>query len=223
MKVLLLFAARGGAGDELTTTIVAEAQRLREHGATSVCAMRQIPDDPFGSAVPGMRPFDGSIDARFDSLEVAGAALDGLSERIAPVAHLDLSGVLVGEDHVVIECDPTPVRYQYVMRRKIHTTHDAYLDHYIENHAKFGLRTPGIEGYVQFHVDAASSRALATIADLGLWAADSVSELHVASVATMLEGFATAPTLGDEAGADEETFVDRANSVMFTSDVLYRS
>jgi hypothetical protein len=223
MKLLLLIAARGGAGDELTTTLLAEAVRLGEHGATSVCAMRQIPNDPFGSAVPCMRPFDASIDARFDSIEAAGAAIDGLSERIASVAHLDLSGAFGGEDHVVIDCAPTPVRYQYLMRRKIHTSHDAYLDHYIENHAKFGLRTPGIEGYVQFHIDAASSRALATIADLGLWAADSVSELHVASVSTMLEGFASAPTLGDDAGADEETFVDRANSVMFTSDVLYRS
>ena len=55
MKLLLLFAARGGAGDELTATLVAEAVRLGEHGATSVCAMRQIPNDPFGVAVPGMR------------------------------------------------------------------------------------------------------------------------------------------------------------------------
>ena len=67
MKLLLLLAARGGAGDELTATVVAEAVRLREHGATSVCAMRQIPDDPFGSAVPRMRPFEASIDARFDT------------------------------------------------------------------------------------------------------------------------------------------------------------
>jgi hypothetical protein len=223
MKLLLLLAARGGVGEELTDAVVAEAVRLREHGATSVCAMRQIPDDPFGSAVARMRPFEASIDARFDTIEAAGAALEGLSERIAPVAHVDLSGAFGGEDHVVIECDPTPVRYQYLMRRKLHTTHDAYLDHYIENHAKFGLRTPGIEGYVQFHIDADTSRALATVAGVGLWAADSVSELHVASVDTMLAGFASAPTLGDEAGADEETFVDRANSVMFTSDVVHRA
>jgi hypothetical protein len=223
MKLLLLLAARGGVGQELTAGVIAEAVRLRDHGATSVCAMRQIPDDPFASAVPRMRPFDASIDARFDTIEAAGAALEGLSERIAPFAHVDLSGAFGGEDHVVIECDPTPVRYQYLMRRKLHTTHDAYLDHYIENHAKFGLRTPGIEGYVQFHIDADTSRALATVAGVGLWAADSVSELHATSVDTMLAGFASAPTLGDEAGADEETFVDRVNSVMFTSDVIHRT
>ena len=154
---------------------------------------------------------------------LAGAAMDGLAERVASVVHVDLSGVFGGEDHVVIACDPTPVRYQYLMRRKIHTAHEAYLEHYVNNHAKFGLRTPGIEGYVQFHIDADSSRALATIAGLGLWSADSVSELHVASVDTMLEGFASSPTLGDEAGIDEDRFVDRANSVMFTSDVVHRS
>jgi len=223
MKLLLLFAARGGARDELTERITAEAVRLLEHGATSVCAMRQTPNDPFGAAVPGMRSFDASIDARFDTIEVAGAAMDGLAERVASVVHVDLSGVFGGEDHVVIACDPTPVRYQYLMRRKIHTAHEAYLEHYVNNHAKFGLRTPGIEGYVQFHIDADSSRALATIAGLGLWSADSVSELHVASVDTMLEGFASSPTLGDEAGIDEDRFVDRANSVMFTSDVVHRS
>ncbi len=223
MKLLLLFAGRSGLGAGLTEKIVHEAVRLDANGATSVCMMRQIPNDPFANAVPGMRPFDASIDARFDDVEVAAAAVQGLAGRLAPFVHVDLSGAFVGDDHVVIDCVPAPVRYQYLMRRRARTTSDQYLEHYVNHHAKFGLRTPGIEGYVQFHIDAAKSRALATISGLGLWAADSVSELHVESVDTMLAGFASAPTLADEAGADEERFVDRRNSVMFTSEVVHRS
>lgn len=222
MKLLLLFAARGGAGSALTGAVVTEATRLRGAGATSVCAMRQIASDPFALAVPGMRAFEASIDARFDTIEAAGASLDGLADRFATLVHVDLSGVFGGDDHVVIPGPPTPVRYQYLMRRKIHTGHEQYLDHYIHNHAKFGLRTQGIEGYVQFHIDADTSRACATTAGFGLWAADSVSELHAASLEAMLAGFAADPALADDAGADEERFVDRANSVMFTSDIVYR-
>ena len=145
MKLLLLFAARGGAGGALADAVVAEATRLRGAGATSVCAMRQIDSDPFALAVPGMRTFEASIDARFDTIEAAGAPLDGLADRFAALVHVDLSGVFGGDDHVVIPGPPTPVRYQYLMRRRIHTGHQQYLDHYIHNHAKFGLRTQGIE------------------------------------------------------------------------------
>ena len=52
--------------------------------------------------------------------------------------------------------------------------------------------------------------------------ADSVSELHLASVEKFMTGLASSNP-GDDAGEDEERFVDRRNSVMFTSDVLWRS
>ncbi len=223
MKLLLLFAGRGGAGDALTDAVVREAERLTTAGATSVTAMRQLADDPFGYAVPGMRPFQASIDARFASVEAAHAAVAGLGARVADVVHTDLSGAFGGEDHVIIPCAPTPVRYQYLMRRKIGTTHQQYLDYYFPHHSRFGPRTPGIEGYVQYHIDAPASHALATAAGFGLWAADSVSELHAADLNTMLAGFASDPDLAGAAGTDEELFVDRANSVMFISDIVHRS
>ncbi len=222
MKLLLLFAGRGGVGQALSDAVIVEAERLAKHGASSVCAMRQIADDPFGLAVPGMRPFEASIDARFATVDAAATAVAGLADRVASLVHVDLSGAFGGEDHVIIPCDPTPVRYQYLMRRKIHTTYDAYIDHYLHNHSRFGHRTAGIEGYVQFHIDAAVSRSLATAAGVGLWAADSVSELHAASLTTMTDGFSVDPSLAADAATDEERFVDRRNSVMFISDVVAR-
>jgi hypothetical protein len=114
------------------------------------------------------------------------------------------------------------VRYQYVMRRKIGITHEQYLDHYVNRHARFGLLTPGIEGYTQFHVDAATSAAAAASAGFGVWRADSVSELHLASVEKFLTGLSESNP-ADDAAEDEERFVDRRNSVMFTSAALWRS
>lgn len=223
MKLLLLLAGRGGAGDDLTDAVVAESERLLARGATAVCAMRQIADDPFGYAVPGMRPFQASIDARFASLDDAHDAVGGLGARLASLVHTDLSGAFWGADHEIIPCAPTPLRYQYLMRRRMGTTHQQYLDYYFHHHKRFGHRTPGIEGYVQFHIEAAASHAVATAAGVGLWAADSVSELHAADLATMLAGFGAEPDLAVAAGTDEELFVDRANSVMFISDVVLRA
>jgi hypothetical protein len=201
---------------------VAEAQRFGTTPGVSAVAMRQVRDDPFGAAVPGMRTFDATIELRGDDNGTIHRALEGIDERLGAVIHADLSGAIAGVDHVVIACAPTPVRYQYVMRRKIGTTHDQYLDHYVNQHARFGLITPGIEGYTQFHVDAATSQSAAAAAGFGMWRADSVSELHLASVDKFLAGLAESNP-GDEAGEDEERFVDRRNSVMFTSSVLWRS
>jgi hypothetical protein len=222
MKHLILLAARGGSDPALDNAVVAEAQRLAGTAGVSAVAMRQVRDDPFGAAVPGMRTFDATIELRSDDDAAIRDALGGIDERLGDVIHADLSGVLAGVDNVVIACAPTPVRYQYVMRRKIGTTHEQYLDHYVKRHARFGLITPGIEGYTQFHVDAATTESAATAAGLGVWRADSVSELHLASVEKFLAGLAESNP-GDEAGEDEERFVDRRNSVMFTSSVLWRS
>jgi hypothetical protein len=222
VKHLLLFAARGGAGAQLGDAIVAEAQRAAKTPGVSAVAMRQLSDDPFGAAVPGMRPFDATIELRGDDDAVIRGAIGGIDDRLADLVHADLSCALAGTDNVEIACEPTPVRYQYVMRRKIGTTHQQYLDHYVNRHARFGHITPGIEGYTQFHVDATTSAAAAAAAGFGVWRADSVSELHLASVAMFLGALASSNP-ADDAAEDEERFVDRRNSVMFTSDVLWRS
>jgi hypothetical protein len=222
MKHLLLFAARGGTGDVLDEAVVDEAQRIVAVAGITAVAMRQVPDDPFGSAMPGMRTFDATIEVRGDDDAVLRSAIAGVDDRLGAVIHADLSAALAGVDNVEIPCVPTPVRYQYVMRRKVDTTHEQYLDHYVNRHARFGHVTPGIEGYTQFHVDDSSSAAAAAAAGFGVWRADSVSELHLESVEKFLTGLATSNP-ADGAFEDEERFVDRRNSVMFTSATLWRS
>jgi hypothetical protein len=81
-----------------------------------------------------------------------------------------------------------PVRY--VMRRRADFSHAAYLQRYLEGHARFGQRTPGILGYVQVHLDPALSERAARAAGLGVHAADSVSELQLASLEEFLRAVA---------------------------------
>ena len=103
------------------------------------------------------------------------------------------------------------MRYQYLMRRNASFDHDAYLERYREVHSRFGIETPGILGYVQFHVDPGASQRAAHRAGVGVWAADSVSELHLESHDAFIGQVSKWPG-GREAIADEEVFVDRANS-----------
>lgn len=178
--------------------------------------LSRLPDDPFG---PTTR-LHFTLDVRVPRDDVAPVldSLDGLADRLAQTIHADFSTALVGEDHVFIEPGEAPVRYQYLMRRNAGFTHGQYLDRYLKIHSQFGLKTPGIRGYVQFHVDPALSRTAAARAGVGIWAVDSISELHLGSVEEFLVAVSTS-SVGGEAIADEEKFVDRDNSFDFCSAV----
>ena len=201
-----------------------EAERLRAGDREGACvaAFLRLEDDPFSDAPTRVRSFDGTLELRWESGNPRAAlasTVEGLAARISDQIHTDLSTALWGRDNVVVPCGKTPFRFQYVMRRRRDKTHAEYLDHYAKIHAQFGRITPGIEGYVQFHVDPESARAAATTAELGGWAADSISQLHLNSVQHFLDEIARWDRNG-EAQADEENFVDRMNSVMFTSEEL---
>lgn len=225
MKLLLLFAARGGVGEAFEAAIRADALRIAAAApAARVTLLRQLPDDAFARATPSMRPYEGTLEVVAEAFDAD--ALEALAaragERLEAVLHADLSGALIGVDRVVIPSAPTPVRYQYLMRRKAGTTHAQYLAYYFEQHSRFGFLTPGIDGYAQFHVEPEASRGAARAAGFGSCGVDSVSELHMQSLAGFLEALAL-KSPGAEAAADEERFVDRPNSVSFTSAVLWRS
>ena len=221
MRVQLLFAARGGCTDALFTRLDEEGRRAKAaSGSARVIGLAQLPDDPFPLANPLCRPFEAVLELETASTNDSDAlvgALEGTVDRFDDVIHRDLSGVLIGIPHEIIPTQPTAVRYLYLMRRKSTHTREQYFDYYFKNHSRFGHRTPGIAGYTQFHVDDARSRAAATALGVGTWGADSVSELHLNSTAEFFAGLETVPTLGDEAGADEELFVDRTNSKSFTT------
>lgn len=225
-KLVVQVAARGGAGAKLESELAETAARLRQRLGSngSVALLVRIADDPFASANPGMRPFDATLDLRSASADPAPhliAAVEGLGARIAGIAHVDLSAALIGADQPIVPCETDPVRYQYAMRRRADLTRAQYLAHYLQVHAEFGRRQPGILGYTQFHVDPDLSRRAAGAAGVGIWAFDSISELHLDAVGTFTDAIAHMPPAAANAPLlDEENFVDRANSVSFVTRIV---
>ena len=196
------------------------ADVLRSHTASvASCAvnpMFRVADDPLGRRTV----FRAALEIAGDGLEpgILAALAKGLDVQFGDEIHADLSSFLIGEDLSFMSSVKTPVRYQYLMRRRIGLSHDDYLKHYLEVHSKFGLKTPGIVGYRQLHVDLEASRRAAAAAGFGVWAVDSVSQLYLDSVESFIAGASTSE-VGPAAVEDERTFVDRSRSFHFMSNV----
>lgn len=222
-KLVVQVAARGGVGAKLESGLRDAAAWLRARlgAGGSVALLLRVPDDPFAAANTGMRAFDATLELRSASPDPAQrlvAAVEGVGERIAGIAHVDLSAALVGIDHRIVPCAADPVRYQYAMRRRADLTHAQYSDYYLQVHAEFGRRLTGILGYTQFHVDPDLARSAAAAAGVGVWAFDSIAELHLDAVRTFSDALARMPEAERNAPMlDEENFVDRANSVSFVT------
>jgi hypothetical protein len=218
-RLQVLLAARGGCRPELFGRLEDEAVRASERFGrrVRVTLLVQLDDDPFPAATPLLRPYDAVLEIESPSepgIPVFTGAVDGIGERLDDIVHGDLSAALVGAPQVIIPCEPTPVRYLYLMRRKAGTSRQHYIDYYFHHHSGFGFQTPGIDGYTQFHVDLAASEALSHHLGFGICAVDSVSELYLQSLPEFLGKIADG-RLGEEAAADEARFVDRDNSVSF--------
>jgi hypothetical protein len=199
-RLLAHLAPTAGAGAELAARLDAEARRL---GAT---ALHRLERSPFGAKTP----WQAALELHGEPAELIAAA-DGLAARLGDALDAAASTALFGAVHLIMGATGAPVRYQYLMRRRADFTHDGYLKRYREGHAPFGVRTPGHLGYVQVHVDPDASARAAAAAGLGVSDFDSVSELHLASVAEFLRALAGS-SIGAEAVADEEHFVDRPRS-----------
>jgi hypothetical protein len=221
MKLLMHIVVRGGAEAAFSEQFDCEVERMRRQAASpvhAVNAMRRVANDPFGPRTP----YSGTIEVRGDqSANGMLALIKGFGKRFQRTVHVDLCTALVGEEHIFIPSELAPIRYQYLMRRNAGFTHDAYLRRYREVHSQFGLRTPGIRGYVQFHIDPVASKKAARAAGVGIWVVDSVSELHLDSVEGFLKEVSQV-SIGAEAIADEDKFVDRLNSLDFCSLVSWQ-
>jgi hypothetical protein len=222
MKALIHLVPRTGTGkffENRVREVALALQESPEGRGVAVNVMLRVKDDPFGKRTQ----FRAAIEVTGGDATAAGLAaqLRGLDRRLEDVVHIDLSSLLVGEDVVIVASEKTPIRYQYLMRRNASFSHESYLKRYRDIHSRFGINTPGIAGYVQFHVDPEASRRAAGLAGIGGWAVDSVSELHLESLEIFLSEISRS-SMGGEAIADEEVFVDRANSYDFVSQVEWQ-
>ena len=108
-----------------------------------------------------------------------------------PVKSSPTLSALTGAEVSYLSGARTPLRYQRLMHRSASRTHESYLAYYRDTHSRYGVETPGIDDYVQFHVDLAASENLASRTGAGLWDVDSISELHVVSVEGFMEALRT--------------------------------
>ena len=224
-RLLLLFAARGSCQDALAAALPALADGVGgacPHPLRAMGLVRQRPD-PVAEGIGENRGFDAGLDLRLEeggSIDALIEAAAGIGEKIADLAHVDLSYAIAGPLHVIIEDREGRIRYLYVMRRRADWSDAQYLEHYSQHHVKFGLRTEGIRGYSTHRPERSVSQRAALATGLGAWAASSVSELYIDDVAEFFEK-AMGSQVGDEAIADEERFVDRANSIACVMDVVF--
>jgi hypothetical protein len=222
MKLLVHLAARRGAEEAVAARLDALGRELaaKADAFESVATLWRVAEDPFGA----LSPWSGTLEVRGRGAEPAPlvAVASAAGQRFGDAVHADLSTALVGTDHVFIEPGRPTVRYQYLMRRREGFTHDSYLRRYREIHSQFGFKTPAIRGYVQCHLDPAATREAARAAGFGVRDVDSVSELHMDSLERFMEAIAGS-TIGAEAMADEEVFVDRAHSYAFCSDATWHA
>jgi hypothetical protein len=217
LKALIHLVPQEQAGDSFAPAVQQCTRELREQPAAAglrVNSMLQLPDDPFGQSAP----YRAALELIGDDTGAIEATAAEAARRLEPIARLDDSTLLLGLDVVFIRSERAPVRYQQLMWRNADFDHSAYLKRYREIHSGFGLRTPGILGYVQFHVDDTATERAARRCGMGIWDADSVSELHLDSLERFL-GEVAQSNIGDEAAADEAVFVDRARNQAFCSAV----
>jgi len=214
VKLLAHLAPAPGAEPELAARLRDVAGGLSAHGV-GTASLQRVLRDPFGPKTP----WHGTLELRGDEDALLALAA-GLAARFGPLVDAAASTALLGHEHVFIASARAPVRYQYLMRRRADFSHEAYLARYRDVHAQFGLRTPGILGYVQLHVDPAAAQRAAAASGFAVCDVDSVSELHLASLGEFLRAVSASP-IGAEAVADEERFVDRARSSDFCSHVTW--
>jgi len=211
-KLLVHLAPAAGREEALWLRLREVAAELAA-GGLEAASLSRIERDPFGPKTP----WRGTLELRASEDALHEQAV-GLAARFGSCLDAAASTTLVGNEHVLIAAAQAKLRYQYLMRRRHDFSHDAYLRRYREVHAQFGLRTPGILGYVQLHVDPKASRRAAHVAGFGVHDVDGVSELHLDSIERFLAAIAGS-SIGAEAMADEEQFVDRARSFDFCSRV----
>ncbi len=225
-KVLLHFVARSSRKKALCDTLCALADSINKETDYSVTVMSAHSEDSM-RGTGDMRPLPIAFDTSLELLtkkdinsDLVHALLSENIKSLNELAHMDLSAAMIGNNKVFVESAPTPIRFQYCMRRRADFSNADYRRYYEQEHAKFGVGMHGIEGYVQFHADLDAGRALAAAHGFGIHAIDSVSELHIADMETFFTGMAKGIDAGNP-GEDEDLFVDRGRSVMWVSDEIY--
>ena len=224
-KALLFLKASDGNATALLSAVQSFAETAfaaNPHGGSTLQVMASLEDDPLCNRPRPDHLADVTVEVKTQSGQPLAPALvvwDGLADQLDECVDAGQSLALVMDEHRWRPSPPQPIYYHYLMVRRADFSPADYSDYYLHYHKRFGMITPGIEGYSQNIIDQPSSKNLCRKAGLGFYEVTSISEMQMRDIDTFLRSPAMAE-IGPEAGEDETRFVDRAASVMFCSSVV---
>lgn len=228
MAKILLYAA---TADHQRNAQLAAARALFEELPPAPDGLRPLlsllvplADDPFANlSGVGANPVAFVIEMALPPGQRLQPLIDMLQPHLQPLlAQLDRrrTEVLVGYHRALKVSGKQTLIYHYLMHKRPDFCTADYLDYYANHHGQFGLQTPGID-YYQTYKDPAATTALAERWGVAAAGADNVSEMHMDNLEEVLRGEGI-EDITRRAIADEESFVDRARSSMFTTQLIVR-
>ena len=226
--LLLHFRAHEGRTAELLGRLPELAREWcegLEGRNASATVMSAHDEDLFRMAGNGgpVQGFEASLELELDTPDAEtpfDAVTRELGSRLESIVRPESCAAQVGIKKVFRAGQPTSIRYQYCMKRRDDFTPEAYLRYYAEQHSRFGLEMEGVEGYTQVHLDSDATTRAMDLSGFSFRHFNSVSILHLASVTDLLEAGRSNSKMGF--AEDEEKFVDRARSIMWISDEVFR-
>jgi hypothetical protein len=163
---------------------------------------------------PGtLRPFDAVIQFSSTASEAERAIEQAveIAGELSSTVDARGSGILVGTEHIVVPGE-TPFALVAALRALRSLTSEQFLWHWTHEHAKYGLRVPGLRGYRQVHADPIATRAAAHATGLAVMNFDGIAEADF----TSLQDFSlviASPQVANDARQDEDKFIDHSRSV----------
>jgi hypothetical protein len=129
------------------------------------------------------------------------------------------SAVAVGQVHSIKD-GHAAVHLLYGMRRRAGVTHEAFSEHWLEQHSKVAVHTPGLVGYHQLHVDPVRTGRATEAAGFGVDVLDGVALEWFADIAGFVGAVGAKPEFGQAAKASEDRFNDIARATGILTQVL---
>ena len=221
-KVQLLFSLGDGVSSGLLEgRLASEGQRVRElapPGGRHRRAFR-LPDDPTRQIAHGEQMADAplSFDAVFelssdDDLDRLISAVQGVGKAVEQWTVPERSAAIAGTEHVIVP-GQRPLLLVFPLRRLESLTSEQFHDYWLHKHAEVALDVPGLQGYRQFHADAAASAAAAAAAGVGISDFEGAAEGYYQDIDAFLEVMSK-PEVAADALEDEKRFIDHARSVI---------
>jgi hypothetical protein len=221
MQRVDVFLGTTGALEALDASVRTEAARLigaLPEGST-VAWGRRIPDPAAHVLEARSLALDDSLtsylglEADDPAFRVVEEALRALGDRLGGTWSPHSTVLAAGSSHVVIEGRGLIALF-HILRKRGDMSTATFHDYWSGGHTRFSATIPGLEGYVQHHVDESATARLAVASGLAGADFEGIAATYASSVDAHV-AVMTRPQTG-RGIADNDTFVDSARSPYLT-------